>query len=355
MMRTHGSGRRSQRQRGFSLVELMVAVTIGAMLVGAALAATLMSRQIGGVNSAVSMMQANARFALATLERDLRMTGYRGCLGGWNRRANQPTQVDTTLSNPTAYDRNYNVSLQGFEFRGGAWAPLLDASIAGVAPPPLGNAGDVVTLRTATGPEVPLSMAMVSQAVPVPVATTAPFWDGQVVMISDCVRATTFEISNIAAGQLLHTPPRNTTPLLGRTYGTDASVVGMTTVTYFVGRSTLAPNGNELSLWRIDSQRAALGIAQPEEVIDNVEGFRVLYGEDLDADQVPDRYVSAGDVTDMTNVVAVQLNLLLRSPNDGVAMAVGAPITFNGSVTPATDRRLRRAFSATVTLRNRVL
>lgn len=63
---------------GFSLIELMVAVTIGLVLVAGAAQVYLSSSQAYAVNETTARLQENARYAMGVLEPDIRMGGYWG-------------------------------------------------------------------------------------------------------------------------------------------------------------------------------------------------------------------------------------------------------------------------------------
>jgi type IV pilus assembly protein PilW len=63
---------------GVTLIELMVAVAIGAFLMIGAMTVFMQSRTTFRVNQSVSRLQENARFALATIEPDIRMASYYG-------------------------------------------------------------------------------------------------------------------------------------------------------------------------------------------------------------------------------------------------------------------------------------
>ena len=65
------------RQRGIGLVELMVAMTIGLVILIALAYFFLGSRQINRTHDDVSRMQENGRYALETLGRAIRQAGYR--------------------------------------------------------------------------------------------------------------------------------------------------------------------------------------------------------------------------------------------------------------------------------------
>lgn len=71
-----GSGR---RQRGYSLIELMVASVIGLLLLGGMLFVFLGSRQSSRHADAMARMQENSRIAVELLSSEIRMAGFVGC------------------------------------------------------------------------------------------------------------------------------------------------------------------------------------------------------------------------------------------------------------------------------------
>lgn len=72
-------GAASQRggARGFSLVELMVALTLGAFLIGAVITAFVAARTTATETETLSRAQENVRFASDYLIRDIRNAGFR--------------------------------------------------------------------------------------------------------------------------------------------------------------------------------------------------------------------------------------------------------------------------------------
>lgn len=66
------------RRRGFSLVELMIALTVGLLLVSGMTAALLSSSAMGRTADRASSIQINGRYALDTIKRDLQHAGYLG-------------------------------------------------------------------------------------------------------------------------------------------------------------------------------------------------------------------------------------------------------------------------------------
>jgi type IV pilus assembly protein PilW len=126
--------------------------------------------------------------------------------------------------------------------------------------------------------------------------------------------------------------------------------------TYYVSATGTA-NGHA-SLWCDNTGSTGLqsGAASgPTELVPNVDDMQVLYGEDTDGDYVPNYYVPLGSVVNRDNVVAVRVSILFTS-DDFVAVAPDLNVynVLDQTFGPAGDRRLRRVYTTTITLRNRV-
>jgi type IV pilus assembly protein PilW len=68
--------RNTHRQSGFTLIELMIAMVLGLMVMGGVVTLFAQSQRSFQVDKDVSSMQAEARFALQEIARDLRMAGF---------------------------------------------------------------------------------------------------------------------------------------------------------------------------------------------------------------------------------------------------------------------------------------
>ncbi|MGC4084832.1 MAG: PilW family protein [Vicinamibacterales bacterium] len=78
-------------QRGLTLVELLVALAIGAFLIFGATQVYVDSRNTYGSNEALARLQETARFAMAIIEPDVRMAGYLGLTKGSENIVNEST------------------------------------------------------------------------------------------------------------------------------------------------------------------------------------------------------------------------------------------------------------------------
>lgn len=97
-----------------------------------------------------------------------------------------------------------------------------------------------------------------------------------------------------------------------------------------------------------------------EAIADGVENLQIQYGEDRTGDFSVNQWVSAGAWTNLFNVVAVRVALLLRTPESFATQAeaqtfdlYGTTLTFGSDAVE--DRRVRRVYSGEISLRNLTL
>ena len=334
------------RQRGFSVVELMVAMVIGLILMAGVLQAFSGSRATYTINERLARLQENQRIAADMIQNDIRQAGYRGCA--------KETPFSNTLNSDTTLQWNFAVPLQGYEATTAtAWSPVLDAAIDS----PRGDS-DILAVRVPIrgGQSVVLNsdMSAATDKLQTVAVSPAPFAAGDVVMLADCSAATVFQVTGYAAGEISHEVgsavtnkgPGNASNDLGYAFRTNATIMPVETVIYYV-RDNAA---GEPSLWR----RA--GGAAAEEVVEGVESMQVLYGEDTSGDRQIDGYVTANNVSDWESVLSVQVGLLLRSADEfGSATDNQTYTVLDTTIGPVADRRQRIVLTTTATLRNRAI
>ncbi|HNS58808.1 MAG TPA: prepilin-type N-terminal cleavage/methylation domain-containing protein, partial [Nitrosomonas europaea] len=130
----------SRNQQGLTLVEMMVAMTIGLVLLGGIITVLSSSQSTYRVNEAMARLQENARYAFQLLSRDIRMAGYRGCAG-------DGVAITNVLNGNTDFLWRFDQPLEGFEAAGASsWAPALPSEVTS----PLGNR-DVIVVRGVEG------------------------------------------------------------------------------------------------------------------------------------------------------------------------------------------------------------
>ncbi len=80
-----------RRQRGMSLIELMVALAIGTFLLAGTISVFGKTRDLYRTNDSAARLQETARYAMSTLEADLRMANYWGLMSRADLIENGPT------------------------------------------------------------------------------------------------------------------------------------------------------------------------------------------------------------------------------------------------------------------------
>lgn len=337
-------------QRGFSLVELMVALTLSLVLMAGALSILYTSRLTYTENDRLARIQEAGRTAMELMLRDLRASGFQGC-----SRPMSPLDFVNGLNGGGTVLWNVGVPLAGYEAAGAGWTPAVEAE---VAPDPAPTAGsDILVIRTTrqgqpvfrTNAPVTAPDAVIS--VDRPANATVPA--GTPMIISDCrgasafvttgigdVSAVTATISHVAGGI-----PGNVSDSITRAFEIGAQVTPVETVIYYVAPST---SGNGPGLWQ------QVGNGDPEMLIEGVENLQFLYGEDTDGDLLVNNYVTADAVGNWANVVSLSLAILIRSEVETGPQADSRVYDLLGEeVGPFNDRRQRSIFTTTVSLRNR--
>lgn len=342
-----------RKQRGLTLVELMIAMTIGLLLLGGITSIMISSRQTYRVNEALSRMQDNSRYAFQVLSRDIRMAGYFGCVGSDVDPAN-------TLNGPTDFLWNFKQTIYGYESTSAtAWNLTPDSSITS----PLGGR-DIIVVRGASGDGTSAPAKVLKHpggtspvSANIKVSEGSGLADGDVVMVSDCLGAAVFQITKCCAGSagfdnIVHNTgsagaePGNSTKELGKDY-TGGEMLKVTTRSYYIRTN----DAGRPALYR------KVGTADAEEIVEGVENMQIEYGEDTNGDFTADVYRKADAVANWSKVVSVRVNLLMQTIDDNIAGAK-QPYTYNGvavAVAAVPDRRLRQVYSTVITLRNRAL
>lgn len=109
-----------------------------------------------------------------------------------------------------------------------------------------------------------------------------------------------------------------------------------------------------------ESNNDGTAAVDPQPLVSNVEDLQFLYGVATGTDQSVNFYTATPTLAQWNQVVSVRACVLIRSEDQGITSSAQNyldctnALAGSGTLTAATDSRLRRAFVATFNLRNRV-
>jgi type IV pilus assembly protein PilW len=334
-------GRR--RSAGFTLVELMVALVLGLIVTGAALAMFLTNQRVYNTTESLGRVQENVRTAYELMARDIRESAGNPCEAGL------PTV--NVLNSPAS---NWWSSMDG-SVRGYASTTAFADEAFGTAAGVRLTGTDAIELKSAVTDGVSV-VSHNAAAASFKVSTiNHGLSNGDVAIVCDFDHAAIFQVTNASSGTndtIVHNTgagtPGNCTKGLGfsaptlctvlgtpYTYGPNSMIARLRMERWYIANNNRG--GRSLYQSLLVNNAGTLSVAK-QEIADNVINMQVQYLL-LGATS----YVNAASVTtaqwNSANVVAVRILLTLRehanaaNPNSDVF-----------------DRTLEH----TVTLRNRV-
>ncbi|MDA0822198.1 MAG: PilW family protein [Proteobacteria bacterium] len=349
------------KQGGFTIVELMVAATLGVLILAGAISMLSTNKRVYTEQDEMGRLQENARFALDLLVRDIRMAGYAGCADDAAEVVNHVNGYDD------ATDIHYFIAVEGSE-NAANWLPGNSTDeVANMIP---NSDGITVRYLAPTGIFV-VSPYMTTASAAIHVTTDSGLEKGDIISITDCSSADIVVITsnpsdppcssesdltckssfNHNSGTVTGAEPGNWLKDLSKTYTGDAGILKFYAARYYVGNDA---NGSPV-LRRMTGVDKDTGAPVVSDLVEGVENLQVLYGEDTaGSDMIADTYVNAAGVTDWDNVVSVRIALLMRTVDEyGPDVNDNTYDLLGETINPVDDRRRRRVFTATIQIRNR--
>jgi type IV pilus assembly protein PilW len=336
----------STRMLGLSLIELMIAMTLGLVTIAAVGWIYLGTTKTYRTQDSLARLQEGARFAFEIIGNDLRMTGTTGC--SYKHATNVVTSYNTKWQT-NLFDQALIAEDQDpagdFKLSDGLRVLHADISREYLV---TNHVGTDITVNNGTG----LS-------------------NGSVLVATDCNHTSVFN-ANVASNTISHNSAGNSTNKLGNG-GTDyiysptagARIYRLSANTYYVDENA----AGEPALFRERLQSNGTVVA--EELIEGVEDLQVAFTVDNNGDGVPDsssdpyftpEEVSTGAAVSgslserWAKVMSVRISMLMRTTEDNV---LPEPQSYRFNIDPdddpivADDRRLRKVFTHVVKMRNR--
>ncbi len=382
-----------RHQVGLTMVELLVAISLGIFLSWGAIQAFLTGRQTYIIQQALSRIQENARMAQELIGYDIRNAGAYGCAVGRgmgdaddvNFLPGSSHAVGDGSTNPTA---EHNFAFAVFATNNVTGAPNADTTLlANLNPAPLAGT-DVLIAHTAT------DLGIQVLAAPAPSATqfavrNRGLTTASILSVADCSGNFIFQPTAASVGvtqTITHpmrtwpVPPPPVPPPVPPLQPppnppVDSTVMLLNAPIYYIANNAAGTP----SLYR-----RLIG-GNSEELLNGVQDMQIEVGIDTNNDGIVDVFstpnaVTAnqwnawndsngdGDIQELLdgdgapvnpavraeqNVVAVRYSLLLRSDETNL-VETPQPYTFNGVTTTPTDRRMRQVVTSTVGIRSRL-
>ncbi len=357
-------------QQGISLVEVLVALGIGLFLIAGLIQLFISSRQAYKLQDAYSRVQENGRIALDFIMQDARNSDFLACLRG-NKNTKLFIQTYPYSQNKGESFADYrNDTSINTKFK-------LTLGVSGVD-----NSTDT-TVRVGTdsiifgginGIGIPLNEKaedinddLQFQDARISVAkdlSNLSIKKGNLAIIGDCNTMDIFQVTDtkfIKKGvfSVLHYPFASSS-----SYDLIAQIYPFYSMRYYIDKAFNYVNSNPYySLYREaknDLNTTGTGANKPVEIVEGIEDMQILYGEDTDADQVPNYYVPLYQLNknldgtyNTENVISIRINLLVASTEMNV-LSGNTKLTYNNIEKSYTDGRVRREYSATIAIRNRL-
>jgi type IV pilus assembly protein PilW len=317
------SHHRQATHHGFGLIELLVALVIGAFLITGAITIYAQSRSTFRASEEVSRLQETARYAMSFLESDIRMANYWGL-------NNRPEYIINRAGQPDAPTGSWVNALCG-----DSWPIDLDNYVQafddnkGLAciPSVLASSDVVVVRRTA---EQPVGGSLTANAL---YLQTSRLQGTLFLSDPDCLNPQS--AACIPSGYL---PPQS--------QSSQVLVHG-----YYVTNN--AANVPTMRRVRLVAGPAVLN----EEIIPGVEDMQVELGVDNNADTTADYFAAANLVPASASIVAVRIWVRVRSAEADFQFTDGRTYTYsNVTYTPGSagnaNRFRRMLMTKTIQLRN---
>lgn len=384
----------SLRQRGISMVEVLVAMAIGVVIMAGVMQSLLTNQRNDQWSEDISYIQENARYALEMLARDIRWAGYWGCAVNYSS-GKGITSFANSLNGGAGSDWLDMSALRGYEGgvsavpggmvgAGGQWKD--NANYVGST----AETPDALILRGADGD---LDLTVVShnaQSAQFKLSRNNPMKVGDlaIVVSEDCRDVGLMQMTGPSSGgtniEFVHNTgasvaPGNCTkairsttsfdcsdpPAKGIPYGPGSAIMRFAAIGYYVGTS--AADARQPALYRVQLsgfESANQVTVRADEIAMGVEDMQILYGIDNNADALADAYVRANQIDtaagEWLHVVSVRLVLLMRGYGQtrqagGELKYVGYPYAGSSDSYAGhgyDDRILRQQVIKTVQLRN---
>lgn len=333
---------------GLTLIELMIAMTLGLIIVGAVGWVYVNTARTYRLQDGAARLQEGARFAFETMSNDLRMAGTTGC--GFNTKIN--------VINSTAWFNKL------FE------QPLAGAEKDGI----VGSVTEFSDALRVVRADVSREYAIATHDLATSTFTLTAAHNlsgGELLVATDCQHAAVFQASAASGSTVNHLTsgtPGNLNANLGMPLGTPytysaangSRIYVVRATTYYVATNPagvpalyrLRLGGTEELVEGVDNLQITFGVdntTAEDGVVDLVNGIAYLTAAQIESAAAGVKGASADER--WKRVKSVKVSLVMRTIEDNVSQEY-QHYDYNGATVTATDHRLRKVFTHVIDLRN---
>jgi len=317
---------RPRCQRGVTLVELMVGLTLG-LVISASLLLLFANASARGQDVARAGMQIeNGRYVAELLREDLRLAGFYGETSVVGAIYTQPNPCSTVPTGWSGTPLTLPTAVQGY--RPVDVLPCLDHRRIGT---------DALAVRRLG----------IQSLDPATIVGTSQYY----VQYSFCVQ-------DVTTPRLIFSNDRTAFTLRNRACGGPNIVRPYVSRIYYISDCNVCdPADGVPTLKRVELAGTQLTTTA---LVEGIDMMRIEYGFDIDADGSPDTYLTtagvAGPTADWSNVMALKVHYLTRSLEKaaGANLATDQEFDLGGTavISTAADGYTRRAYSSAIRLIN---
>lgn len=347
-MKIHNSKSSVNLSLGYSLVELLISMSLGVFLMTGVFQVNQTNQKSHDLQKALEQTQKNGRFAIDNLSYAIKTAGYSGFYdsftSGVENLLNLPNNTKWNISNPTV----------GFD---NVPSSRTIIGITGFTP----NT-DVLLLKSMSRNVVPVVNNANSNTIVA--ATNIAFSAGDIVVVSDVDQASIFQANNInIAGNnttlsfAVGAGNPGNSKLLANSFNSSAEISKYDLQMFYIKAGR---NGSPALFKAIMVNTAGVTQLQESELVSDIRNMQIIYGIDNNNDQVIDAYEDASVVADWKNLISINIALLANSSRDNILPEKSSfgfntsRITFvkDASASSLADKRLKRVFRTSLPLRN---
>lgn len=313
-------------QQGLTLIELMIAITLSAIITAAIATLFIQSRRSNEQNDLIARMQENGRFAMQFLREELIHADFFGNMTNpgditpGTLTALSPTNCNST--NPNWY-RTFTNSSDRIIYDYNETTPNTNAYDC-ISNDTFVSPGNILTIKRAKGDPVDNSSATADNKI--------------------------YLRSNGSSGMLYHFSSSSNLPT---SLGTIVQDWEYDLNIFFIRNKSTTDLTPVLYRYYLQSGGTPTMTAEP--LVENIEYFHILFGIDsgTPGDGVADYYTFSPSNAELAQAVSVRLYVLVRAEKTTSGYTNNKTYDFGGGVTrTVNDSYYRRLYTTTMTLKN---